>query len=136
MEFDYEKMLKKAMEKLPQKIETRERFEIPEVICEIQGNKTLVRNFGEIVLLLRRDKSHLMKFLLKELAVPGNIRGMILILQGKVSKEILQRKVESYVKEFVFCKKCKKPDTKIIKEKREFFLVCEACGAKFPIRSL
>ncbi|MEM2273205.1 MAG: hypothetical protein QXX56_03185, partial [Candidatus Bathyarchaeia archaeon] len=38
--------------------------------------------------------------------------------------------------EFVNCPICKRPDTKIIKEKRFNFLVCEACGAKSPVRRI
>jgi len=43
-------------------------------------------------------------------------------------------KIESYVKEFVLCTECKKPDTEIITEKGIKFKHCLACGAKSPIR--
>jgi translation initiation factor 2 subunit 2 len=104
------------------------------VNIEFQGNKTLIKNFGEILSVLRRSPPHLSKYLLKELATPGNVQGNVLILQRKVSEEILQKKIESYIKEFVFCKVCNKPDTKLVKEGRFYFLKCEACGAKTPIR--
>lgn len=134
MSFEYEELLKKAMEKIPKKASTEERFKIPLVSTEIQGNKTLVKNFGEILSVLRRSSAHLSKYLLKELATPGNIQENILILQRRVPEEILQKKIESYVKEFVFCKVCNKPDTKLVKEDRFFFIKCEACGAKAPVR--
>lgn len=136
MSFEYEELLKKAMEKIPKKVSSGERFKVPLVNIEIQGNKTLVKNFGEILSVLRRSANHLSKYLFKELATPGNVQGNVLILQRKVSEEILQKKIESYVKEFVFCKVCNKPDTKLVKEDRVLFIKCDACGAKTPARTI
>jgi len=132
----YEEMLKRAYERLPKEVEERKRFEIPSVITEIQGNKTLLKNFSEITSVLRRAPKHLSKFLLKELATPGNIQGSFLILQRKVSRDMIQKKIQDYAKEFVYCKECKKPDTKLIKEERIYSLKCEACGAKYPVRRI
>lgn len=132
----YEDLLKKVYEKLPKKVEERKRFEIPVAICERQGNKTLIKNFSEILSVLRRDSTHLSKYLFKELATPGNIQGQILILQRKVHREMLQKKIEDYVKEFVYCKECGKPDTKLTKEERIFVLKCDACGARYPVRNI
>lgn len=133
---DYEKLLERAYEKLPEGVEERKRFEIPSVVTEIQGNKTLVKNFSEILAVLRRNSRHLSRFLFKELATPGSVQGNILILQRKVSGQMIQGKIKDYVKEFVYCKECKKPDTKLVKEDRITFLKCEACGAKYPLRSI
>lgn len=79
----------------------------------MQGNKTLIKNFGEIVSILRRDASHLSKYLFKELATPGSIQSNTLILQTRASKEIIQKKIEDYTKEFVYCKVCNEPDTAV-----------------------
>jgi translation initiation factor 2 subunit 2 len=133
---EYEELLKRAMEKLPKIMEGRERFEVPKVICEVSGNKMVLKNFGEILAVLRRDSGHLSKYLSKELATAGSVQGNTLIFQGKTSREILQKKVDDYVKEFVYCKECGKPDTKLVKEDRIYFLACEACGAKKPTRSI
>ena len=133
---EYEELLKRAMEKLPKIVEKKERFEIPKVVCEISGNKTILKNFGEILAVLRRDPNHLAKYLSKELATASSIQNETLVFQGKISAEILQKKVESYVKDFVYCKECGKPDTRLVKEDRIYFLICEACGAKHPVRSI
>lgn len=132
----YEELLKKAYEKLPKKVEERKRFEVPVAICEIQGNKTLVKNFPDMLTALRRDPSHFSKFLMKELATPGSVQGAMLILQRKVSRDMLQEKIEGYVKEFVYCKECGEPDTKLIREGRITVLKCDACGARYPVRSI
>jgi translation initiation factor 2 subunit 2 len=132
---NYTELLKRAMERVSKKVSTRERFQIPNVVIEIQGPKTLVRNFNEIAQKLRRDKKHIAKYLAREIGVPGNVQGNMLVLQGRISREILQKKIESYVKEFVYCKVCGEPDTKLVKEGRLSFLKCEACGARSPARS-
>jgi len=133
---EYEELLKRAMEKLPKNVEKKDRFEVPKVFCEVSGNKTVLKNFGEILAVLRREPSHLAKYLSKELATSGSVQGSTLIFQGKASREILQKKLDDYVKEFVYCKECGKPDTKLVKEDRIYFLVCEACGARHPVRSI
>lgn len=136
MGFDYRKMLDEAIEKLPKDIQDKKRFEIPVVEIEIQGNKTLFKNFKEILSVLRRDSRHLSKYLFKELATPGNVQGSLLVLQRKVPQSMIQEKINDYVEEFVYCKECKKPDTKIIKEGRINFIRCEACGCRYPIRQI
>lgn len=124
------------MEKISKKVDVSDRFKVPEAACEIYRNKTLVKNFVEIANSLRRDSFHLSKYLFKELATPGNVAGGMLTLQTKVPKEILQKKIEDYMKEFVYCKICGEPDTKLVKEERITFMKCEACGAKSPVRSI
>jgi translation initiation factor 2 subunit 2 len=49
---------------------------------------------------------------------------------------LMEKKLESYVKGYVLCKECKKPDTKLIREDRITFLKCDACGAKSPVKSI
>lgn len=133
---EYEEMLKRGIEKLPKKIESKERFEIPQAVYEISGNKTIIKNFEEIANTLRRDPLHFSKFLFRELAAPGIIEKGTLVLQGRIPKESLQRKINDYVKEFVYCKKCGKPDTMLVKDNGNYVLACEACGSKFPARSI
>lgn len=133
---DYEALLSKALEKLPKREETKDRFVIPEAVVEISGNRAILKNFGEIADKLRREQSHVAKFLSKELATAGSIQNATLVFQGNVRREILQKKVEEYIKEFVYCKECKEPDTKLVKKDRVTFMVCEACGASHPVRNI
>lgn len=136
MSADYEELLKRAMEKLPKKQETKDRFTVPEVLVEISGSRTILKNFSDIASSLRREQAHLSKFLSKEMATSGSIQGITLVFQGNIRKEILQKKLEDYIKEFVYCKECKEPDTRLVKEGRVTFMVCEACGAKHPVRNI
>jgi translation initiation factor 2 subunit 2 len=132
---DYKAMLKKAKKELPQETEAVERFEIPKVRGHIQGNKTIISNFANIVDLIHRPAEHLLKFLQKELATPGEIKKATLILGTKVPASKINEKISKYITEYVLCKECNKPDTKIIKENNFSFIRCLACGAKHPIKS-
>jgi len=132
----YEDMLKEGEEKLPKETKEKERLEIPRPQVLIQGNQTFIINFEDIITVMRRDPKHFSKFLFRELAKPGHIDGKRLVLQGKVYPKLIEKKLESYVKEFVYCKECNRPDTKLVKEGRITLMVCEACGAKQAIRDI
>jgi len=132
---NYEELLERAQKNLPQKVQSKERFEIPKVTGHIEGNKTIVTNFQQIVVTLRRDPKHMLKYLLRELAAPGNIDGQRLILGRKISSSLINEKVQKYANDFVICQECGKPDTNIIKEGNVSMIKCAACGAKHPIKS-
>jgi translation initiation factor 2 subunit 2 len=133
---DYDKLLKQALEQVPESSKKSDsRFEIPKVKGHIQGNKTIITNFQAITQTLRRDQEHLLKYLLRELAAPGEISGPRLILNRKMASNMINEKIEKYAKEFVICKECGKPDTKVMKEGRIQTLKCTACGAKHPINA-
>ena len=133
---EYEEMLKKVMEKLPKRAEGSSRFKLPLAVCEVSGSKTIFKNFGEILSVMRREPHHFAKYLFKELATPGNLQGQTLIFQGRIQLAMLNKKIEDYVKGFVYCKECGEPDTKLVKEDRIIFMKCEACGSKHPVRSI
>jgi len=132
---EYENWLERAYQRISKK-ESRERFEVPKVNSWIQGNKTILTNLKQISSYLNRDVNHLLKYLLKELATAGEFDGNKVTFVGKFNESILNQKIEKYVEEFVRCKECKSPDTKLLKEDRMQFLQCLACGAKYPVRRI
>jgi translation initiation factor 2 subunit 2 len=134
---DYEEMLKKGRSELPESIHVAERFEIPKVRGHLQGTRTVLSNFGEIASTLGRDPQHLLKFVLKELATPGAMKGSgSVIIGSKVPASRINDKIKQYARTYVICAECGKPDTRIMKEKTVSFLKCQACGAKNPINAL
>ncbi len=132
---NYEKMLEEAFAKI-KKSGKDERFETPKAEVLVQGAFTIIKNFSQIAEYLRRDQRHMLKFLARELAAPGSIEGGRAVFQSKISQKTIQQKIEEYVNEFVLCKECKKPDTKLVKEDRIIIMKCEACGAKCPVKQL
>ncbi|MFH1229265.1 MAG: translation initiation factor IF-2 subunit beta [Candidatus Aenigmatarchaeota archaeon] len=133
---DYEALLSKAYEKLPKTGENKERLKVPIADTMIQGNQTIIKNFTQIAETIRRDPLHILKFLAKELATPTGLDGTRGILQTKLSQKMVQQKLDIYVVDYVFCKECKSPDTKLMKDDRFTFLKCEACGAKSPRKAI
>ncbi len=132
---EYEKLLKAARKQLPEAILKKKRFEVPKVRGHIQGNRTVISNFHQIADFLRKDVNHLVKYVLKELAAPGNLTKTALIIGTKISASRINEKINQYVKEYVLCPECGKPDTKIEKEEKLFFLKCMACGARHSIKA-
>jgi translation initiation factor 2 subunit 2 len=132
---DYKELLKSARLVVPENVQSSERFEIPKVRGHIQGNKTIVSNFHQIASTLQRPIAHLLKYVLKELATPGELKKTGLLFGSKISAARINEKINAYSKEFVICKECNKPDTKVVKEGNFDFLKCNACGAKQPIKS-
>ncbi|MEE9323291.1 MAG: translation initiation factor IF-2 subunit beta [Candidatus Aenigmarchaeota archaeon] len=132
----YEKLLDQAFGKLPKKSESGERFQMPKASILPAGARTIVTNFVEIANSLRRKPDHLQKFLLKELATSGELKENRLVVQGRFRSDVVDRKIELYAKEYVFCHDCNKPDTKFVKEDRHLFLKCEACGSRHILKKV
>ncbi|MEM1587221.1 MAG: translation initiation factor IF-2 subunit beta [Candidatus Bathyarchaeia archaeon] len=135
-EIDYEKMLDEAYKQLPSEAFKRERLEVPRAACVTIGSRTFLENFKEICDILNREPGHFLRYLLKEMATSGTIDGQRAVFHGRFDCEMIDKLIRRYMDEFVNCPICKRPDTKIIKEKRFNFLVCEACGAKSPVRRI
>lgn len=132
---DYEKMLEEGLSVLPEVESSDSRFEIPKVKGHIQGTKTVISNIFDIAKTLERKPEHIIKYLNKELATPGEIKGQALILGTKKSSVMINEKIQKYADEFVFCQDCGKPDTKLINEGPAVYLKCLACGAKHVVKS-
>ena len=131
---DYEKLLDEAYSKVKTIKGSEERFKIPKIEGHIEGKKTILTNFFQIASHIRRKPEHFQKFMLRELAASGQREGDRLVLNIKVPSAKINQKIEDYIKEFVLCKECKKPDTELIKEDRLMFIHCLACGAKHSVR--
>ncbi len=132
---NYESLLDKAYEQIPKKAKSSERFEVPRPEIYVEGSKTIIRNFDQILSKLRSDKTFMVKYFSKELAVPVSIEGKRLILYGKISSRIFREKLDVFVKKYVLCGECGRPDTKIQEvEKGIKTMICEACGARTPVR--
>ena len=136
MDLDYDKLLERAREGLEDVMQNAERFSppVPEIMHE-GSKKTIIRNFSEIVDSLRRDETHLYKFLLQELGTAGSVNNRRLVLQGRVPEKKIKDRIKSYIETFVVCQECNRPDTSFLRTGRTLNLHCEACGAKRPIRT-
>ena len=133
----YEELLRKAQEELPEQVQGSDRFTVEKIRGHLEGNKTVLVNLKKIAKDLGRDPSHLLKYLLRELATPGKFVRERVILGTKVSAGAINKKIKKYVSEFVFCSECSKPDTTLTEEKGGIMhLKCQACGTKKPVKTI
>lgn len=126
-------MLKRAKDLLPQESGESIRLEIPKALGHIQGNRTIINNFCNIANVLRRKPEHILKFLQKELATPGEIIKGAVLLGSKIPASRFNSAMQKYADVFVFCRECGKPDTELIIEYGFATLKCQACGAKYSV---
>ncbi|MHA2223654.1 MAG: translation initiation factor IF-2 subunit beta [Candidatus Hodarchaeales archaeon] len=137
-EKDYLASLKRARENLPAHVFEKSRFQIPKADVFKEGNKTWITDWNRILKVLNRededDANHLAKHLSREFATSSTEERGRLCLQGKFSKGLINRELENYVKDFVLCEECNKPDTKLVREGRILIKVCEACGARGAVK--
>lgn len=132
---DYEALLQRGREKLPEDLNSGERFEIPKVKGHLQGNKTVISNLAEIAKVLSRKLDLLVKYVEKQLATKAIIEGNFVIFNTKLSATKINERVQQFADQLVICKECGKPDTKLSKDTGVFFIKCQACGAKYSVKS-
>ena len=126
---NYEKMLNNAYDKMPAIVFETKRFEVPKIKVTIEGNKSIITNFKEIVDYIRCDPAHFLKFIGRDMGAAWRKEGNRGVFVGKFGPSILNRKLEKYVKRFIICPVCEKPDTKLKKVDRILIMKCSACGA-------
>ena len=115
--------LRKKTTKSSKSIETRNIY-----------NRIPCSNFSEFPKVLRREPDKVLQYLSKEFAVPAERLGDKAMFVGRRAPDDFTRLFQIYVKDYVECPTCKSPDSKIVKENRISFLICEACGAKSTIK--
>ncbi|MFX1380050.1 MAG: translation initiation factor IF-2 subunit beta [Promethearchaeota archaeon] len=131
---NYEELLDKAYEKIPDNVKQLSRFEIPKAEIRIESRNTFITNFNKIISTLNRDKKHFIGIFLKKAGTMGEIRGQQLFLKGQYKEQVLNRLIENYTKTYVLCNICNKPDTQIQREGKKLYLKCTACGAREEIK--
>lgn len=132
---DYESMLNKGFEELPEDTNKGERFTIPKVKGHLQGNKTIISNFGQIATTLRRPTEILVKYVEKQLATKGVVENTFVIFNTKLPASKINERIQQFTDQFVICKECGKPDTKLSKDTGFYFVRCSACGAKYSVNA-
>jgi translation initiation factor 2 subunit 2 len=136
MAYNYDNLLKRARSQIPEVATKQERLELPRLRMSVIGMRTIIYNFKEIADALNRDPQHVVKFLTSEMATAATSQEGRVIFQGKFNADTLNTLLQRYMENFVVCPVCKRPDTKIVKERRLSFMVCEACGAKSSVKNL
>ncbi|KCZ73701.1 putative translation initiation factor 2 subunit beta (aeIF-2b) [Candidatus Methanoperedens nitroreducens] len=130
---DYLASLDRALAKLPEIKGSGERFVVPEPKLLTEGKTTVLENFAAIADRLNREPEHIFKFLLRELGTAGKLEGSRAVFQGRFTSGVVSELIDAYIKEYVTCSECGRPDTHLIKIDRILTLRCDACGAHRPV---
>ncbi len=133
---DYNKLLDRLYMSLPAKTLENTRFELPTAESIVQGKQTIWKNFSKNAKDLKREESQLYKFVMKEISTSSTIQNNTLILSGIFNNQKVNQILEKYIKLFVLCSACKKPDTEIVTQNNVKVLKCSACGAITPLAKL
>jgi len=133
---NYNDLYNRAREQLPEKVFEQSRLEIPKISSVVEGNKTFIVNIKDVLTVLNREANHFLKFLAGELATSVTLEGARAVFAGKHAKSTLQNLLERYVKEYVICGECGKPDTVLVTEVRILRRRCDACGASMAVKPL
>ncbi len=132
---NYDYLLNRLYEKVPPKSGTAE-YELPEPQILRIGSQTVIRNFREIAMKLKRDPQLVARYLQKELAAAGKYDAGSgqLVLNVKVSRRVINQFMQLFLKMYVRCPTCNSIDTRLERKGRVWLLVCEACGAEQPVK--
>lgn len=132
----YEELLERAYSMLPRRRRrsTGERFVLPTFEVSKTGKKVYIHNFKDVAEKLNREPPVLLRFILKEIALPGVYENGTAVIHGEVSAQTLNKLLERFYNEYVKCPVCEAPDTILVKEKKLMYIKCTACGAVSPVK--
>jgi translation initiation factor 2 subunit 2 len=133
---EYNKLLDRLYMSLPLKTLEESRFELPTAESIVQGKQTIWKNFSKCAKDLKREETQLYKFVMKEISTSSVLQQGTLVLNGIFNNHKINHILEKYIKFFVLCSECKKPDTEIITQNNVKVLKCSACGAISPVPKL
>tara|TARA_B100000035_G_scaffold209163_1_gene178877 strand:+ start:1063 stop:1560 length:498 start_codon:yes stop_codon:yes gene_type:complete len=133
-DFDYESLLDRARENIPEEISSRSRWRLPAPQIMIEGSNTIFRNFNEVVSMMDRDENHVYQYILNELGTSGSRDGPRARFKGRIPPKRIKGTIANYVNTYIKCTQCGAPDTHFVKEDRTTLLKCQACGATRPVK--
>ena len=110
---------------------------VPPQVLREGSKKTAFANIVDLCRRLNRTTEHLSSFLLAELGTTGSMDGtQRLIIKGRFQPLQIEAVLRKYILEYVTCRTCRSPDTKLHKENRLFFMTCEACGSSRSVAAI
>jgi translation initiation factor 2 subunit 2 len=114
-------------------------YKIPPPQCLREGNKkTIFANIHEICNRMKRTDEHVTQFLFAELGTSGSVDGSKrLVIKGRFQQKQIENVLRRYIVEYVTCKTCRSPNTKLEKgENRLYFVECLNCGSRRSVTAI
>jgi len=129
LNFTYEEMLERALKQIPAEIKTELDWTPPTAEIMIEGGRTIIVNWKDIIQRFNRDDKIVMRFLEHRLGTIGWVLKGKGILQGIYKRSRINKFLDFFAREYVICDVCGRPHTVLTKEKGRWIKKCNACGA-------
>jgi translation initiation factor 2 subunit 2 len=104
---------------------------------KVGGARTLWENFGKTAVAINRPIDHMHKFFTSELSTDCSITSddqtskLVIKGKGRYTSAGLIKILDSYLDNYVQCKVCGEMDTNLMKEQRQYFILCKCCLSKW-----
>ena len=99
--------------------------------------KSIWSNFAVTCSNMNRPMDHVNAFICAELGTTASIDGNNrLVIRDSFQPKQVQKVLRNYIKEYVMCKNCGKPDTRLVKENRMYFVHCNSCDSKKAVGTI
>ncbi|CAF0867732.1 unnamed protein product [Rotaria sordida] len=109
----------------------------PVQVGRIGTKRTAFLNFASICALLKRQEKQLHDYFVVELGTTASIdRNHALIIKGRFQQTHIENILRSFIKEYVFCKTCRSPDTLLGKADRLTVIKCNTCHSQYSVSSI
>lgn len=106
-------------------------------LCRIGSKRTRWNNFGKICRQINRDHEHVRLFISAELCTGCVLNAdNMLIIMGRFTSSQLESVLCKYINEYITCTSCKGGDTRLVRENRITFKVCDKCTVKTSVKLL
>lgn len=116
----------------------RKKYQMKPPKVERDGTKkTLWSNFPEMCKAMHRLPDHVYSYVFAELGTTGSVDGTgRLVIKGRFQPKQIEKVVRHYIAEYVSCRTCRSPDTRLVKENRLQFIACEKCNSRRTVAAV
>merc|ERR1712000_132420 len=109
----------------------------PPKVAREGTKKTVWINFPEMCRSMKRPADHVQSYVFAELGTTGSIDGGgRMIIKGRFQPKQIENVVRHYISEYVTCRTCRSPDTRLQKENRLYFLRCDTCNSQRTVSTV
>ena len=139
--YSYEEMLNNGFHQMQnQNVDASpnsRRIELPSISINRKAKKTIFSNFTDVCNKLKRDVEHVKQYICAEQNTDASIDGAGgLVINGRLQQNTIEKLITKYVHVYVKCPVCGSMDTKLEKNNRLLFIVCNQCTAQRSVSQI
>ena len=113
------------------------RIALPTIVITRKAKKTIFNNFTQICQIMKREQDHIKQYICTEQNTDASIDGSGgLVITGRLQQNQIEKYIGQYVRTYVKCPVCGSMDTKLEKNNRLLFIVCNQCTAQRSVQQI